>query len=65
MSGMNKLVQFASLLVAGCWLLVACNSNYTAGKKKGYFKIDFPEKKYQIFDQPVIPTLLSTRFMQR
>ena len=42
-------------IAIGSWLLVACNSNYTAGKKKGYFKIDFPEKKYQAFDQPSYP----------
>ena len=35
-------------------LLFACNSNYTY-KKKGYFKIEFPEKKYQVFDQPGYP----------
>ncbi len=35
-------------------LLVACNSNYTY-KKKGYFKIEFPEKKYQVFEQPGYP----------
>lgn len=33
----------------------ACNSNYTAGKKKGYFKIEFPEKKYRLFDEPGYP----------
>ncbi|MBS1620423.1 MAG: hypothetical protein JSS80_02205 [Bacteroidetes bacterium] len=33
----------------------SCNSNYTVGKKKGYFKIDFPEKKYRLFDQPGYP----------
>ncbi len=42
------------LSVAGC-LLAACNSNYTTAKKKGYFKIEFPEKKYQVFDQPGYP----------
>jgi gliding motility-associated lipoprotein GldD len=31
--------------------IVACNSSYTS-KKTGYFKIDFPEKKYQLFDDP-------------
>jgi gliding motility-associated lipoprotein GldD len=35
--------------------LVSCNSDYTVGKKRGYFKIDFPEKKYQKFDQPGYP----------
>lgn len=38
-------------------LLFACNSNYTAGKKKGYFRIDFPEKKYQVFNWPGYPYL--------
>lgn len=42
-----------ALWMAG--LLSACNSNYTAGKKKGYFRIDFPEKKYQVFNQTGYP----------
>jgi gliding motility-associated lipoprotein GldD len=42
------------------WLIIlfsfaACNSDYTAGKRKGYFKIEFPEKKYQLFDWPGYP----------
>ena len=45
---------FFCLLPAACCLF-ACNSNYTVGKKKGYFRIDFPEKKYQVFDQPGYP----------
>ena len=57
---MNKSFQFICFLVAvpiaiGNWLLVSCNSNYTIGKKKGYFRIEFPEKKYQSFDQPGYP----------
>ena len=46
-----------SCLVYFFWLITvaACNSNYTVGKKKGYFRIDFPEKKYQEFDQPGYP----------
>jgi len=39
----------------GCILIISCNSDYTSGKKKGYFKIDFPQKKYQLFDQPGYP----------
>lgn len=31
-----------------------CNSSYTP-KPKGYYKIAFPEKKYQVFDQPGYP----------
>ena len=37
------------------FILVSCNSEYTVGKKRGFFKIDFPEKKYQKFDQPGYP----------
>jgi gliding motility-associated lipoprotein GldD len=35
--------------------LFACNSDYTVGKRRGYFKIDFPEKNYRQFDQPGYP----------
>lgn len=46
-------------LFISCLLIVycfsSCNSNYTVGKKKGYFNIDFPEKEYQPFDQPGYP----------
>jgi gliding motility-associated lipoprotein GldD len=61
MKNNSPLVIVGSSLIAGCFLaafslwLVACNSDYTAGKRKGYFKIDFPEKKYQVFDQPGYP----------
>jgi len=44
---------FLLVIAMGC--LIACNSNYTSGKRKGYFKIEFPEKKYQLFDQPGYP----------
>lgn len=36
-------------------LLAACNSNYTVGKKKGYFRIHLPEKTYAPFDRPGYP----------
>lgn len=35
-------------------ILAACNSPYTY-KKKGYFRIDFPQKEYRLFDQPGYP----------
>ena len=35
-------------------LIHSCNSPYTP-KPKGYFKIDFPVKKYQLFNQPGYP----------
>lgn len=34
--------------------LVSCNSEYTP-KKKGFYKIEFPEKSYQAFNQPGYP----------
>lgn len=37
------------------FILLSCNSEYTAGKKKGYFKIDFPQKEYTVFDQSGYP----------
>ena len=35
--------------------VAACNSNYTIDKRRGYFKIDFPEKKYQLFKEEGYP----------
>jgi gliding motility-associated lipoprotein GldD len=35
-------------------LNIACNSDYTI-KRRGYYKIDFPEHKYQLFNQPGYP----------
>lgn len=39
--------------ISMCFLF-SCNSNYTF-KPRGYYKIDFPEKKYQEFNQPGYP----------
>jgi gliding motility-associated lipoprotein GldD len=53
---MNKTIVLTGLSLLFCaWLLSSCNSNYTIGKKKGYFKIDFPEKKYRLFDTTGYP----------
>ena len=43
-------------IAAFVWLFVlaSCNSSFTP-KPKGYFKIHFPEKKYQLFDQAGYP----------
>jgi gliding motility-associated lipoprotein GldD len=41
-------------LLSGLAFLAACNSPYTY-KKKGYFNIELPEKKYQAFNQPGYP----------
>lgn len=43
--------QIATIVTMGAFcILAACNSDYSVGKKKGYFRIDFPEKKYQTFN---------------
>jgi gliding motility-associated lipoprotein GldD len=53
---MKKTICFYFLsLVFAALFFISCNSNYTVGKKKGYFRIDLPEKKYQVFDQPGYP----------
>jgi gliding motility-associated lipoprotein GldD len=41
------------LFTAGMFLF-SCNSTYTS-KKKGYYRIDFPERKYQRFEKPDFP----------
>ena|ERR1700741_1434165 len=47
-------ILFTCLIVLAFFLL-SCNSDYSVGKKKGYFKIDFPEKEYQAFNQAGYP----------
>ena len=50
-------------VVSGQWSILGaiflcffacCNSPYTS-KKRGYFKVDFPQKKYVRFEQPGFP----------
>jgi gliding motility-associated lipoprotein GldD len=51
-----KFSKFITGFVLIAYVLPACNSDYhPESKRKGYFKIDFPEKKYQSFDQPGYP----------
>lgn len=40
--------------IIGTAFLLSCNSPYPY-RKKGYFRINLPEKKYQLFDQPGYP----------
>jgi gliding motility-associated lipoprotein GldD len=44
---------YCLLLITCC--IISCNTNYTIDKKRGYFKIDFPEKKYRPFNEPGYP----------
>ena len=46
---MNK-----SWLLFLCFFLAFCNSDYTY-KRRGYYKIDFPQKEYKKFNQPGFP----------
>lgn len=48
----KKLLPLLSIAL----ILLSCNSDYhPETKKKGYFRIDFPEKKYVAFAQPGFP----------
>ena len=47
------IITHASLIII-CCLLFSCNTDYVQ-KPRGYFKIELPEKKYQVFDQPAYP----------
>jgi gliding motility-associated lipoprotein GldD len=43
-------------LIFSSSFITACNSEYhPETKKKGYFRIDFPEKKYRLFEMPGYP----------
>ena len=54
MSEMRKNIFYYSFLFVTLLLFYSCNSDYTF-KRRGYFKIDFPTKTYQKFDQPGYP----------
>ena len=45
-----RFIYFVSIIVT----LVACNSDYTI-KPRGYYRIDFPERKYQLFEREGYP----------
>jgi gliding motility-associated lipoprotein GldD len=47
------LFTFYLLLFASC-IFTACNSTYTS-KKKGFFRIEFPEKRYDTFKREGFP----------
>lgn len=47
----NAILIVASFVLA---ILISCNSTYTS-KKKGYYKVDFPERKYVSFSKAGFP----------
>lgn len=48
---MNKFLLFSAFCFS---LLLACNSTFVP-KPRGYYAISFPDKKYQLFQQPGYP----------
>lgn len=51
----NGLLEICNLLLLPtCLFLFSCNSTYTS-EKKGYYKIDFPERSYLRFEKPDFP----------
>lgn len=52
---MSKKTFSISFLFFGVFIILfSCNSTYTP-KPRGYFKIDFPKKEYQTFNEPGFP----------
>lgn len=50
----NKTFFFLLLISFCCLVLVDCNAPYVS-KKRGYYNIELPQRKYQLFDQPGFP----------
>jgi gliding motility-associated lipoprotein GldD len=48
----GSIFRFYLLAIA---LFFGCNSNYTVDKKRGFFKIEFPEREYRLFNQQGYP----------
>jgi len=46
--------RLIGVLIGFITLMLSCNSDYTP-KPRGYFKIHFPKKEYQVFDKPGYP----------
>lgn len=51
----NKTIWTVLFLVPCALFLTYCNSTYTQGKKKGFYKIEFPQKQYRVFDSAGYP----------
>lgn len=46
--------KYFFFIIVLSFFMAACNSDYVS-KRNGYFKIELPEKKYQLFDEPGFP----------
>ena len=47
-------IIFSCVVITCCVSFIACNSQYVS-KKRGYYSIELPERKYQKFDEPGFP----------
>lgn len=54
MKKIRTLVQWMIFLMCISVALFSCQSSYTP-KPRGYFRIKFPEKQYQVFNEPGYP----------
>jgi gliding motility-associated lipoprotein GldD len=50
----RRFALYATVIAVMSVAIVSCNSDYTP-KPRGYFKIHFPEKKYQVFNKSGYP----------
>jgi gliding motility-associated lipoprotein GldD len=50
----KSIKMIRAVFLIACISFFSCNSDYTL-KQRGYFKIDFPEREYQKYDQPGSP----------
>lgn len=50
----KRLIPTRIILVFFVLGFMACNSDYTI-RQRGYFKVELPEHKYQVFDRPGFP----------
>ena len=56
MKSINIKSRPAYILLSIAFVYISCNSDYHPElKKRGYFRIAFPERKYQLFDKPGYP----------
>ncbi|HEY4149844.1 MAG TPA: hypothetical protein VGM41_12985, partial [Chitinophagaceae bacterium] len=49
-----KTISILAAMAAVTIGMLSCNNTYIP-KRKGYFKIDFPQHQYQVFDRPGFP----------
>ena len=51
---MKKIFLIPAGFISFCIIFTACNNDYTS-RKRGYYRIDFPERKYVVFHEAGFP----------